>query len=57
MSNIDIDTLELLLGMNNIPYRESVIYDENNKKFIAVWLDNGHIEFDEKGNINNIVTF
>ena len=57
MGNIDIDSLELLLRMNNIDYRESVIYDESNNKFIGVWLDNGHIEFDEKGNINNIVTF
>ena len=40
-----------LFESNNIPYRVAKVYDEDNKPYNAIWLDNGHLEF----NSNNIL--
>ena len=53
----DYSAIKELLDKNNISYRDIDSYDENNKAYPCIWLDIGHIEFNEYGMITNIVTY
>lgn len=53
----DYSAIKELLDKNNISYRDIDSYDENNKAYPCIWLDTGHIEFNEYGMITNIVTY
>lgn len=53
----DYDALIDLLNRNNISYHKTPIYDKNNHPYPCIWLDVGHIEFDDYAMITNIVTF
>ena len=50
------DLIELL-KLNNIPYRTEPIYDEDNYEYKCIWLQKGHVEFDQNGYIDNIVYY
>lgn len=52
----DLEKVIELLEKNNINYRQTPIYGEDNSEGVAIWLDVGHIEF-EDNMIHNIVTY
>ena len=47
-----------LFRINGIDFRQTKLYNEINEECgSAIWLDVGHIEFDEIGMITNIVNY
>lgn len=53
----DFTKLCQLLTDNGVYFNCTYIYDENNVRYNAIWLNKGHIEFDIDNNISNIVTY
>ena len=53
----DFDKFLELCERNNMEYRVIPAYDEKNKSHPCVWLDVGHVEFDDNGKITNIVNY
>ena len=53
----DYDCIKELFDKNNISYRDTFAYDENGIAYPCLWLDTGHIEFNEFGMIYNIVAY
>ena len=53
----DYDSFINLCEKNNISYRTTKIYDENNNAYPCVWLKVGHVEFGNDKIIKNIVTY
>ena len=50
-------TLELL-DKNEINFRKTVLYNENNQICgTVVWLNVGHFEFDKYENLKNVVVY
>lgn len=47
-----------MLDKNNIPYRITQLWEDNNK-FVgyAIWLNVGHYEFDLNGDLSNVVDY
>ena len=54
----DILYLQTLFAKHNIFYHVTELYnDTNNLCGYAIWLDQGHIEFDLNGALTNIVKY
>ena len=53
----DYNCIKELFDKNNISYRDISAFDENGIAYPCLWLDTGHIEFNEFGMIYNIVTY
>lgn len=56
----DYDALVILLKQNNIPFRETALYDTVEPYDwcgYAIWLDVGHIELNKAHEIANIVNY
>ena len=54
----DITVFINLLEKNDIFYHCTALYDDNNNVHgYAVWLNIGHVEFDLKGTLTNIVNY
>ena len=54
---IHFDDFCELLESNKIPYRVTKIYDEDNIPYNAIWLDNGHLEFNSNNILFNVITY
>lgn len=53
----DLEKTIELLEKNNIPYRQTKIYGEDNTEGIAIWFSIGHVEFGKCGKLHNVVPY
>ncbi len=54
----DLEYLIILFNKNKVDYRITEMYDDSNERCgQAMWLNVGHIEFNNEGMLINIVTY